>query len=196
MGVEYELKFAATAQQLEKLRQIVAPTERFSMETTYFDTPDGVLSARRMTLRLRRENDVTVCTVKTPLPDGGRGEWECFSDRVTVGIDMLCKLGAPAELLEWTAGGVEPICGARFAREVRQMDIGVGTVEIALDQGVLLGGGKELPFCEMEVELKSGDWAQAADFAACLAGTQGLKIECRSKFRRALALARGEEDGL
>ena len=65
-------------------------------------------------------------------------------------------------------------------------------VEIALDRGVLLGGGREVPLCEVEVELKAGQPEAAVAFAENLAEEFGLRPERKSKFRRALALAEGE----
>ena len=63
------------------------------------------------------------------------------------------------------------------------------TVEIALDLGVLLGRGKELPLCEVEVELKAGSQEAAVAFAETLAAEHALEKEPLSKFRRALILA-------
>jgi hypothetical protein len=64
------------------------------------------------------------------------------------------------------------------------------TVELALDRGVLLGGGREVPLCEVEVELKAGSEEDALLFAQRLAVKYGLTQENRSKFRRALELAK------
>lgn len=196
MGVEYELKFAATAEQQEAIRELM-PDEGhvLQMRTTYFDAPDGGLSAGRIMLRLRQENDICVCTVKTPLPDGSRGEWECVCEDIHEGIEKLCQLGGPVELAALTADGVQEICGAAFTREAYDVQTGEGRLEIALDRGVLMGGGKEMPLCEVEVELKEGSVEAANRFAADLARAYGLMPEKRSKFQRALALARGEEDG-
>jgi hypothetical protein len=65
-------------------------------------------------------------------------------------------------------------------------------VELALDTGVLLGGSREQPLCEVEVELKSGEPEKAVAFAEAMAKEFGLRSERKSKFRRALALAKGE----
>ena len=62
-------------------------------------------------------------------------------------------------------------------------------MELALDRGVLLGGGKELPFAEAEVELKQGRDGDAVAFATELAARFGLIPEPKSKLRRALSLA-------
>ena len=65
-------------------------------------------------------------------------------------------------------------------------------LELALDKGCLLGGGKEVPLCEVEVELKSGSEDAAVGFGVILARQFGLIPQKKSKFRRALALAKGE----
>lgn len=197
MAVEYELKFAATADQQAAIRELMPDEGRkLQMKTTYFDAPDGALSAKRIMLRLRQENDICVCTVKTPLPDGSRGEWECECEDVYEGTKKLCQLGAPQELATLTACGVQEVCGAAFAREAFDVCTGTARLEIALDWGVLLGGGEEMPLCEVEVELKEGAAEAANRFASDLARAFGLVPEKRSKFQRALALARGEEDGI
>lgn len=189
MGREFELKMQAEAAQLEAVRKAYGSFETIRMETTYYDTPSGALGARRWTLRRRLENGVWVCTVKTDLTDGGRGEWELQCDDIREAVPQLAALGAPAELVSLTAEGLVPTCGARFTRLAKQVSSGSSTVEIALDQGVLLGGGRELPFAEIEVELKSGSDAEAVAFAQALSARFGLVRQIKSKFRRAMELA-------
>ena len=63
-------------------------------------------------------------------------------------------------------------------------------VELALDRGILCGGKKEIPLCEVEVELKDGSKEAAAFFALELAKKYGLDPENKSKFRRALDLTK------
>ena len=192
MGREFELKYAATGAILAALASKYGPGREIRMETTYFDTPGSTLSARRMTLRLRRENEETVCTLKTSLSDGSRGEWECPAPDIVSGIEKLLALGAPGELKTLTAGGVTPVCGARFTRLAVDVPTADGMAELALDSGCLCGGGREMPLCEVELELKSGSDAALLTLAENIAAIHGLKPEPRSKFRRALALAQGE----
>ena len=61
-------------------------------------------------------------------------------------------------------------------------------MELALDRGVLLGGGRELPFAEVEVELKSGSDQAAEEFAHALAAEFGLSVQPKSKLARAMSL--------
>lgn len=194
MGVEYELKFRATPQILQAIDAVTEGDACvYQMQTTYYDTPDRALSQRFYTLRCRLENGTAVCTLKAPLDDIGRGEWELPCDDIQKAIPELCKLGAPADLQVLTAPGLIPICGARFTRTAKTIPLKECTVELALDQGVLTGGCKEIPLCEVEVELKSGKPEYCLAYARQLALAFDLQPETKSKFRRALALSQGEE---
>lgn len=193
MATEFELKYAATPAQLQQIRAAL-PGEytAISMETTYYDTPGQDLSARKWTLRRRLENGVSVCTLKTPTGGIGRHEWELECGSIGTAIPELCKQSGLAELSSLTARGLIPVCGARFTRQACRLDLGGTAVELALDEGILFGGGRELAFAEMEVELKAGSEAVALCWAQALAGRFGLTPEHKSKFRRALTLAQGE----
>ena len=189
MGREFELKFRADAETIALIREKYGSFTSISMETTYYDTFDLKLAMHRWTLRRRMENGVSVCTFKRPHKDGGRGEWEAECPNIMEGILALCKAGADEELLRVTAGGLMEVCGARFTRLAKTLEIPGGTVELALDQGVLLGKGKELPLAEIEVELKEGTDEAAVAFAKALVEEFSLVPEEKSKFVRAMALA-------
>ena len=193
MGIEFELKYSATPAQQAAIRESVTESGRtIPMETTYYDTPTGDLSARRYTLRRRLENGTSVCTVKTPAGNLGRGEWEVECEAIGDAILELCKLGAPKDLLFWAEQSLTPICGAKFTRTAYTVAMEGCTVELALDAGILTGGGKQIPLCEVEVELKEGSRQAAVAYAQALAAKFGLTAQPSSKFRRALALAKGE----
>ena len=100
----------------------------------------------------------------------------------------MIAAGAPKELEELVSGGVAPTCGARFTRLACRVAYGASEMELALDEGVLLGGGREEPLCEVEAELKRGSKEDTLAFGAFLAETYGLTPEPRSKLARALAL--------
>ena len=192
MGRELELKFRATQAQQQALREAFDGFVTISMETTYFDTPAHDLSARHVTLRLRKENETCICTLKTPLPDGSRGEWECEASDISQGLEKLLTLGAPEDLCRLALAGVGPVCGAKFTRLATQVSTEEGSAELALDRGVLLGGGKEIPLCEIELEHKEGSEEATFTLGKLLAGRYGLQAEPKSKFRRAIDLVRGE----
>lgn len=193
MGSEYELKYRADEEALSSVRTTFpARWQKIPMETTYYDTPSRSLSARHYTLRRRMENDVSVCTLKTPAEGHGRQELETQCRNIEDAIPVLCKLGAPGDFSKLAAEGIAPVCGAKFSRQAISLDLEDCRVELALDTGILTSGGRSQPLCELEVELKEGSKAAAEQFAFALAAIYGLELENRSKFRRALSLAQGE----
>jgi len=192
MGREFELKFAATKEDHEALRARFAALSPIAMETTYYDTPTGDICRLRWTLRHRRENGISVCALKTPGEGFGHGEWEVYCSRIEDAVAMLLAKGAPAQLADFAAAGLAPVCGAKFTRLAGLVDAPGCTVELALDEGFLLGGGKKAPLCEVEAEQKEGSDESAAAFAMVMAQEYGLQPETRSKIARALAPAAKE----
>ena len=189
MGRELELKFAASSETLDAMEEKYAPLTPITMHTRYFDTPHQAFRGRRWTLRLRLENGRPICTLKTRLPDGSRGEYETESGDLVSAIPVLLEQGAPAELEELAREGLEEVCGARFTRLARIIDVPGGQVELALDRGEFTGGGRTLPFTEAEAELKAGPDEVLARFGRALAAEFSLREEPRSKIQRAMALA-------
>lgn len=189
MGREFELKFAATKADHEALQLRFGTLSPIAMETTFYDTPQGDIRRLRWTLRRRIENGISVCALKTPGDGFGHGEWEVYCSRIEDAVPLLLEKGAPAELEAFARAGLVAASGARFTRLAGLIDAPGCTVELALDEGFLTGGGKEQPLCEIEVELKEGSEDAAADFAMVLAQEYGLRPETRSKIARAMALA-------
>ena len=192
MGREFELKYRATQPQFDALKADFPNYHPIEMETTYYDTFDGKMGNYHWTFRRRMENGKSVCALKTPGEDGGTGEWEVEEQSIMMAVPKLVKAGAPWLLAEFTVSGVKPVCGARFTRLAVHVEYEEAVLELALDAGVLTGGGKELPLMEVEVELKTGSDEAAIAFAAMLAKKYGLVPEAKSKYRRALELARGK----
>lgn len=189
MGIEFELKYKATPEILAAVAAAVeGETAHFEMRTTYYDTVHRLLSGRHWTLRRRIENGRSICTFKTPAGNGARREYEVECDDIMEAVSALCKLSRERVLAGFASTGLVEICGASFHRTAITVQLEGAVAEIALDQGVLLGGGKELPLCEIEVEQKSGDREQVLAFAQGLADRFGLAPEPQSKFRRAMLL--------
>ena len=189
MGREFELKFRASARQMTAIMEDYEGFREISMVTTYYDTPEQALLSRRWMLRRRMENGASVCTLKTPGANGGRCEWETECEDISAAIDALCSLGAPEELKELVASGLEEVCGARFVRQAAIVEAEGCTLELALDRGILKGGARINILGEVEVELKSGSEEAVTAFARALAAKYGLIPEQASKYLRALYLA-------
>lgn len=193
MGLEYERKYRTDAETLQKIHESLSEAPYvFQMETTYYDTIDSALSRQKITLRRRFENGISICTLKMPAKGAGRSEFQTEADSIEEAIPVLCKLSGFQELEALAENGLTEVCGAKFTRTARKISFGSSVLELALDQGVLLGGGKELPLYEAEVELISGDPKDTDVYGAVLAAKFSLQEETESKFRRAMILAKGD----
>ena len=140
MGREFELKYRADKAQLEEIAAVYGPFREIAMETTYYDAPSGVFSRLHWTLRRRLENGVSVCTLKSNLPDGSRGEWETECGCIGDAVETLVRQGAPGALLTLTAQGVTEVCAARFTRLAKTVETGDALVELALCTRYFEGG--------------------------------------------------------
>ena len=193
MGIEFELKYRATEAQLIRLEESFPQLLRQTrMHTRYYDTPGGDFSRRKLTLRCRRENEAWICTLKTPTGGLARGEFELPSADIEAAAPELCNLAGYPQLIPLLASGLREVCGARFTRLAGEVEFPGFTAELALDRGVLTGGGRECPLCEVEAELKDGSREALLSFGLLLEEKFGLVPQRLSKFRRALDLARGE----
>ena len=191
MGIEFELKYRATPEQLEQARQALEGQEQhFFMHTQYYDTPTGALSARHYTLRCRTENGRQICTLKYPVAGAGTGEVDTECDTLDSAIPVLIQKSGLPDIGELLKEKPVPVCGARFTRTAKTVQWEGAVLEVALDEGILTGGGRELPLCELEVELKKGSVEAACSCGAFLQKTCALEPEKKSKFRRALDLVR------
>lgn len=195
MGRELEVKYAASEDALARIAQdaavlrLAVSEETIPMETTYFDTPLGALSAKKWMLRVRREGTRGVVTMKTAGDGRVRGEWEYEGDTVNDAAKRLCALGAPEELREILRAQPIPVCGAKFTRRALRLRFPDGSeAELALDSGVLFRAERQSPLCEMELELKRGAETAMLELAEQLAKAYDLLPERQSKFVRAAAL--------
>ena len=178
MATELEIKYAVNDLQLldcilcsePVASRMQAPFAYIRMQTTYYDTEDGALSARKCTYRLRKENGVSVITLKTPGEGYARGEWAWEGEYLDEAPEKLAGLGAPEELVQLLRE-VEPVivCGAKFTRITALLHLDGADCEICGDIGSLIGGGRQEPLCELELELKSGSEAVMLDYAHALA---------------------------
>ena len=194
MGTEYELKFRATADQIARIRAAFpGPWRRIPMKTTYYDTPSRALSGRSWTLRHRMEGETHVCTLKTPAAGHARGEWEIECADIRTAVPRLAGLAGLPQLLTLAEEGLIAVCGAEFVRQALTMPMEGCLGELALDEGVLRNGARELPFAEVEAELKEGERPCLDRFGRRLAQEYALEKEPRSKYFRARLLGEQEE---
>lgn len=174
--------------------RIGSQSRTIQMESSYYDTADGLLKANQAALRLRRENDRSVCCMKLrneDTPDGMRAheEYQCEAVSLLDGLRRLPALGAPKALCEQAlAADLVEICTVSFHRCAVLLQEGDTVCELALDEGELRRSGKSAPLCEIELEYVAGGEDKFHALAAELAQQLDLVIEPMSKLARAMAL--------
>lgn len=164
--------------------------ERIRMRTTYYDDPAGSFRARKQTLRLRQENDLSVCTFKTALEGLARLELDCQAPDIVSGAAQLSvHPDLPESAKNALLGGVFlPRCGAQFLRRARLCRVEGATFHLCLDEGQLEKGDLTVPLCEIELELVEGDVDALQRTAQLLMAAYKLPLCRKSKQQRALEL--------
>lgn len=198
---EVELKLACSAEALSVLgdAELIARHARNRgivrrLEATYYDTPDCLLDRHGLSLRLRRSGRRHIQTLKrakageNPL---ARDEWEVPSPegRLDLTLLPLAEIGEP--LVSLPATSLAPAFATKVRRRIQKLDFAGAEIEIALDHGTIEAGEKNLPLCEVELELKSGDAAALYEFGLALLELAPLQIETASKAARGHRLAFG-----
>ena len=193
MGREFELKFAATPEGFAAVKAMYADYQYIAMESTYYDTVDRKILKMGGMLRKRTENGLAFWTLKTPGDMDSRCELEVQTNSVFVAIPELCKLGAPEWLLQFNSDNLVPASGARYHRVAKLIDTADGSVELALDEGVFLQGDKQVPFWEIEVELKEGEDQAVHSVAKILQGVPGVQLQKENKYQRACKCSKADK---
>jgi len=154
--IEVELKLELSPQGVDILVSsglFEGPGEMVGQHATYFDTPGHDLARAGLSLRIRRNGDRRVQTVKAGGAAAGifiRPEWEReVADDQPV-IDHTTPIPS---LLGEGAGTVAPL----FTVENERRLWNDGRIEVALDRGRVVAGDRETAFCEVELERKGGD---------------------------------------
>lgn len=199
MSQEIELKFRIPAERLPALQRALATSSarRLALAARYYDTPDQRLAGARMALRLRREGEQWVQTLKA---QGATALHRLEHNQVLRGrrspvLDAGRHRGTPAgealqRLLE-QAG--QPPLVERYATEVQRTLRVVrhqgARIELALDLGRLRAGGLQQPIAELELELLQGSPQALLDLAGRWARRFDLLLDSRSKSERGHHLA-------
>ncbi|WP_431259590.1 CYTH domain-containing protein [Roseateles chitinivorans] len=149
---EIELRFQIPASQWPVVRRWVEGTGKSvatqeRLQASYFDTAGRDLAQAGFALRLRREGEVWVQTLKGAAPDG----MTRLEHNVPLGadlptLDVARHAGHPAGqalqalLATLPEGALQALFRTDITRLTRALRTPHGTVELALDQGALLAG--------------------------------------------------------
>lgn len=158
----------------------------------YFDTPDRSLEKAGLSLRIRRSGRKRIQTVKA---DGtgsaglfARPEWERAVADDTPIVDRTTPVRA---LLGRKVADIAPAFEVRVERRKWDIREGEAGIELVLDRGEVLAGGRRAPICEVELELKQGDPVALFAFARRIDGLVPVRLGVLTKAERGYGLVRG-----
>ena len=159
------------------------------LQAFYFDTPARDLVRAKIALRLRREGEQWVQTLKMP-GENSLSRIEINHNRPSPDLDLSVYATEPfAALLAKHAGSLSICYETDVQRIFRQARTELGVVELAFDTGLLRAGSLELPISEIEFELKRGQLAAVFTLGKKWQQAHGLILDVRSKSERGDRLA-------
>ncbi len=170
------------------------------LRTVYFDTPDLRLYANGVALRVRRDNDRFIQTLKTvnsATPGDSaavavRREWEWTVAGETPDLALLAAEGVAGLVPADARNALRPVFVTDFQRTAVLIRPDPSTaIELAVDQGHVSTGTAVVPISEVELELKAGRVARLFDLALRLQSAVPMRIGTESKAEIGLRLVTG-----
>ncbi|MGV8862481.1 MAG: inorganic triphosphatase [Pseudomonas sp.] len=189
MQKETEIKLRVSRETLAALRdhpllkkRNKSGWERLELFNQYFDTPERDLANAKVALRLRRDGDAIIQTLKTRGQSvaglSERNEYNWDLPKAKLDLKKLDGECWPEELAELDKKTIKPAFTTDFVRERAEIAWGRGkakvVIEAALDLGRVIAGKQEEEICELELELREGDPSALLELAAELAATLPL----------------------
>ncbi len=184
MQKETEIKLRASRETLAALREHPllkkrnkSGWQRHELFNQYFDTPARDLAQARVALRLRRDGEQVIQTLKSRGQSvaglSERNEWDWYLDKAKLDVKKLADDCWPASLAELDKKTLKPIFTTDFIREKAEIAWGRGkakvVIEAALDLGKVIAGKQSEEICELELELRQGEPEALLELAAELA---------------------------
>ena len=167
--------------------------ETIDMHAVYYDTPDHRLTDAGIAVRVRKEGEYYVATLKDKgnSIEGMHKRKEInvrLSDSEMISdpdVTIFRESDAYEQLLSIAGTGkLVPVLEMIFERRQVRVDTGGAISELSFDDGEIKAGGRKLPIMEMEAELYSGSEEELKEYGRKISEKFGLSYEDRSKFAR------------
>lgn len=204
MHKETEIKLRVSRETLAALREHPllkkrnkSGWERRELFNQYFDTPARELAAAKVALRLRRDGEEVIQTLKTRGSSvaglSQRNEYDWNLTKAKLDLKKLDGECWPEQLAELDKKTIKPVFTTDFVRERAEIAWGRGkarvVIEAALDLGKVIVGKQSEEICELELELREGEPAALLELAAELAEKLALMPCDISKAERGYRLS-------
>lgn len=189
MQKETEIKLRASRETLAALRdhpllkkRNKSGWQRHELFNQYYDTAERDLARARVALRLRRDGEQFIQTLKSRGQSvaglSERNEWDWYLDKAKLDLKKLDDQCWPASLAGLDKKTLKPIFSTDFVREKAEIAWGRGkakvVIEAALDLGKVVAGKQSEEICELELELRQGESEALLELAAELAADLAL----------------------
>lgn len=156
--------------------------EQRELFNQYYDTPARDLARAKVALRIRRDGDAFIQTLKSRGQSvaglSERNEFDWNLDQAELDLSKLDDSCWPAALAELDKSLLQPLFSTDFVRQRADIAWGRGkakvVIEAALDLGKVIAGEGEEEICELELELRQGEPAALLELAAELAADLAL----------------------
>lgn len=184
MQKETEIKLRASRETLDALRdhpllkkRIKGGWETRELFNQYYDTAARDLAQARVALRMRRDGDQFIQTLKTRGQSvaglSERNEWDWYLPKAKLDTKKLSDECWPASLAELDKKTLAPLFTTDFVRQRAEVAWGRGkakvVIEAALDLGKVIAGDQAEEICELELELRQGEPEALLELAEALA---------------------------
>lgn len=185
MVKETEIKLRASAEVLQALRSHLLLDARRqgdwqtgTLYNQYFDTANRDLAAAKVALRLRRDGDTYIQTLKSRGQSvaglSERNEWDWYLKKGELDLALLDDSCWPAELAELDKQSLQSVFTTDFQRTRAllrwERDGEIVEVEAALDEGEVRTDNGSEPISELELEVRQGPAVALLELALALAG--------------------------
>ncbi|MDY7219991.1 CYTH domain-containing protein [Denitrificimonas sp. JX-1] len=184
MAKETEIKLRVSPAMLAKLREhtllakrCVGQWQTRELLNRYYDTADFALAHGQVALRIRRDGEQLIQTLKSKGASvaglSERNEWDWYLKSDQLVLEYLDDNCWPNSLNALDKGQLQVVFSTDFKRqfaELRWVRHGVETVvEVALDHGLVIANEQQEEICEMELELRQGEPTALLELALELA---------------------------
>lgn len=191
MSVERELKLHVlkSSRPAVETRVNTAEAEHLHLHDLYFDTHDRELAKAGVALRLRKEPEGWVQTIKLPGQDA-LSKIELNHLRPEPTLDLSVYIDSPAAtIFEQLKSDLKIRFETDVHRSLRLQKADQGLIELAYDTGFIRSEKLSLPVCELEFELKEGQAEAMFELAQEWQQQIHFVLDFRSKAERGDALA-------
>ena len=197
---EVELKLEVAPSELKKIVAHPFLTDRSMgsrvqrLQSTYFDTPDHVLRKNGISLRIRRNGDQLIQTIKADRSSSGialaRSEWEHEVESDSLDYTFIAQTALEPFLAHRSS--IQPAFRVLTERTLHTVSVDGSTVEVAVDAGEIEGKNGTVSFGELELELKDGTPADLFRLALILSASASLRLSFKTKAERGYEAASDE----